>query len=426
MELPNSKDTEYLNKLRYESGYYPFSFRFDPKKNQTLYNQAKVEGINPDTLNLIGLGDYFNEKFHLQFTNELVALHKDIIVSNEELKELFIAFLNEQELLNRIDEEKFMNTTSQLTAFNLHNATMIRKHLLDNPQNFTDVSEVLICLGNLFLRYMTSMKQNNIEPTLSDISHDEFFKILTNILQVTNRYYMIQNHYDNCLFYNGRIEVHNDEKIYFDSCENKLCLFKQISVTIIENQRMYRFFVNKYLAKENNGFKQSILEKSAKKILFRASIEKGFVKYSLRKRTLEDYNIHLDYMTSVHDYYSYYSLKPLVNFKNLTITDLLHLHSELKKIVSDLYYRDFPVKNENQIKKFKNNFLPRIKHCVLKSYLISVTNYSEAQVELFIELLTVKNNGILDLYETPLLKKDNYYYFPYLPLVRPNHLFLID
>ena len=377
-------------------------------------------------MNIIGVGDYFNTKFHLKFTNELVALHKNIVISNEDLKELFIAFLNEQELLNKINQMKFLDTTIQLNAFDLQNSVMIRNHLPDNPQNFIALSEAMISLGNLFLRYLTYSKVNDPQNTTSNISEEDFFKILGNIFQVTNKYYVIKDHYDGCLFYNGKIEIFNDEKIYFNSCENELHLYEQISVTCIENQRMNRLYYYEFIAKQKNGFKEWVFENSAKQILLNVTVEKGFVKYRLRKRTFDDYSVYLDYMRSIHDYYPFYSLNPLVNFKNLTVTNLLRLHSELKNLVVELYFKDFPSENKNQIKKFITNFLPKIKHSVLKSYLMSVTKYGESQVELFIELLTVVNNGTLDLYETPLLKKDDYYYFPYLPLAKPNYLFLID
>jgi hypothetical protein len=426
MDLTNPKDNKYLNRIRFESGYYPFTFNYNKEKNKALYNSAVLDNIDPKVLNLIFLGDHFHEKFHRVLSKEIALLHGSIHVTNKELKELFIAFLNEQELLNCIAENSFLDTTKHLTAFDLQNAVMIRKDLPNNPQNFTALSEAMIGFGNLFLGYLTFTSEKSTAEKPTEFKEKDLFQILGKILQVTNRYYVIKNHYDSCLYYNGSIEINKEDQIHFDSCQSKLHLYEQISVTCFENQRMNRYFYYEAIAKQNTGFKEWVLESSGSKILLNVSWQGGFVKYNLRKRTLDDYGVYLDYLRSVYDYYPFYSVKKLVKFKDLTSTDLLRLHSELKLLVEKLYYKDFPKENVNQIKQFKANFLPKIKHSVLKSYLIGVSKLNEGQIEIFIELLTSKNGGSQDLYKTPLLREGDYYYFPYLPLAKPNYLFLID
>ena len=218
----------------------------------------------------------------------------------------------------------------------------------------------------------------------------------------------------------------NDEKIYFNCCTNDLRLYEQISITSIVNQSLNAYQYYSYIAKHDKGFKEWVLKNTSDKILSKSIVKKGWVTYKLRKRSIEDYEMDLEYFSILKDHYPFYSLTKMVKFKNLTITDLLRLHTELTNLIRELYLRDFPDKNINEVKQFKINFLPKIQHSVLKSYLTSVTNFGEAKVELFLDLLTVKNSGILNLYETPLLREANYYYFPYLPLVKRNFLFLID
>jgi len=426
MKLPTFKDLEFLNKIRFKLDYYPFSYKYNTNLSAQLFKDAKTNGVSTDALNLISLGDFFHNNFYKIFTAELVSLHKQINISNAELNELFIAHLNLQELHNKSQFDKFLATTTELTAFDLKNAVEVREDNPDNPQNFTALSEGLVEFGNEFLRY-SAYSDGKYQIKSENKSEDDIFNLLRSIANVTNKYYVIKDHYDSSLYLDGKIELIDTDKIYFDSSVNDLHLINQISATAIENQRLLRYHYYDYIFKNYLSAAEAILKSSSVRILASIKIESGFIKYELRKRTINDYDVHLDYQVSLHDYYPYYSTTPLSRYNHLTISSLLRLHSELKHLVMELYFQGFPEVDIDSIEKFKRLFLPKIRHSVLKSYLMSVTLCNASQVEVFIDLMTTKNDGRqLNLYSTHLIKRDDYYYFLFFPLTHPNYLYLID
>lgn len=426
IHLESNTDNIYLDQVRYKSGYNPFSFKFNSELNKVLYEKAKANNANNSTLNIIHSGDYFHSNFHKPLFNELVATRNKISLSNDDLVELFIAFLNEQEFFNREEKKKFLNSLQQLTAFDLQQATIVRDSMPENPQNFTHLSEAIVDFGNLVLRYLFFDKSDSIEKAEQPDSNEALFNELLKIFQIANKYYNIKSHYDSCLFFNGNIEVSGMEKIYFDACTNDFYLIEQISLTIIENQRLNRLHYYKLHSGYNSIAKEMILNESTVRTLSDVVIEKGFIKYRLKKRTEEDYSVYLDYLVSVLDYYPFYSSKPLLKLQGLTINQLLRIHSELLNIATDLYFRNQPRNNAYNIEKFKIDFLPKIKHSVIKSYLLAVTNCTELQIESFLEIITIKRSEELDLFSAHLIRRNAYYFFPSYSLSHPNYFHLID
>ncbi|MBL0135091.1 MAG: hypothetical protein IPP79_14450 [Chitinophagaceae bacterium] len=226
-------------------------------------------------------------------------------------------------------------------------------------------------------------------------------------------------------FMDGDIEIEPD-KIYFDACTTSLYLIHQIAITIIENQRLNRMNYFKHNSYYTDLAKQIVLSDSSPRTLKEAIVENGFIKYRLKKRTEEDYGIYLDYLVSIIDYYPFYYSKPLVELSGLTINQLLRLYSELSGLISRLYFKGHFKYAGYDIQAYKRYFLPKIKHSVLKSYLLSVTRCSEKQIETFIKIITINNSTNPDLFCTQLINRDDYYFFPYYAITHPNYFCLID
>ncbi len=426
IRLSNKIDTKYLKKIRFEGEYYPFSPKYDTALNKKILERAIAEGASKNIINLIKVCDYFHKNFYLKLSDELATLLREIQLSKQELRELFIGLINEQELLIEQKHQEFLNTTKQLTAFDMENAVMIRKDNPENPQSFRAYSETMVEFANTFFRYLSFDNDKNYIYSIPDKSESEIFKLLAQIQHTTNKYYGIKNHFDGSLFHNGDIEIVSDDKIYFNTCLDNLPLIEQACITMIANQRLnrYDYYENGY--RQNPQVKEWALKDTSSLILDTILVENGFITYSLRKRTVEDYTIHLDYLVSLHDYYSFYTKEPLTKFGDLTITKFLQLHTELHLIVYDVYKIGFPKSNVEIVEKFIENFVPKIKETVLKSYLKSVSNCNEQQIELFLQTITTNHSEKLNLYATHLLKGEDYYYFPFVPALRPNHFFLID
>lgn len=426
VKLPNKVDSKYLKKIRYEAEYYPFSPKYDKDLNRALCEQAVSDGVSKNVINIIRLSNYFNENFHEQLSVELAALLREIQLSKKDLRELFIGLINEQELTIASKFQEFLNTTKQLTAFDMSNATLIRKDNPDNPQNFTAFSETVVEFANTFFRYLSFDDDKNYIFSGSRKSENEIFVLLAKIFHTTNKYYGIKNHFDGSLFHNGEIEIISADKIYFNPCLDNLLLIEQACVTMIENQRLNRYEYYERNYKQNPQVKEWMLKDTSPLILDNILVENGFIAYTLRKRTLQDYTIHLDYLVSLHDYYSFYTKEILEKLGSLTIPKLLRLHTELHLIVHEVYKLGMPKNNDEIVEVFKRNFVPKINENTLKTYLKSVSNCNDQQIEFFLQTLTTNHSEKLNLYATHLLKEEDYYYFPLLPALKPNHFFLID
>jgi len=425
-KLIDKKDNKYLDKIRYQAGYNPFSFSFNKLLSQKLFEDAQSENVSPNVLSIIKMSNYLYENFHVILTKQLENLIQEINLPKEELRELFIGFVNEQELYNQKRFNEYLVSINQVTAFETQNAVIVSEDQPGNPQNFTAVSETIIEFANTFLRYLTFCPDVKTMD-LSERKNDEtIFQLLSKIFLTTNNYCGIKTHFDNCLFHNGNIEIMNDGAIFFNSSLNDLLLIEQVGITMMENQRFSRkeyYELNLYRYPIG---KQVILANSSKRILDRIKFEGGFIKYTLRTRELEDYVIYLDYLVSIKDYYPFYEKKPLSELGNLTITKFLQLDAELKELVYKIYKLGPPEINEEHVAKFKKNFVPKILVSVLKSYLRSVSNCSEEQIDIFLSTSTTQHIPSLNLYSTHLIKENNYYYFPFLPAIKTNYFFLID
>lgn len=426
IELPNKTDAKYLKKIQFEASYYPFSPRYDKALNQKLYEEALVDKASKNILRIIQLCNYFNENFNLKLTDELAVLLREIQLSKEDLRELFIGLINEQELVSDQKFQEFLNSTNQLTAFDMSNAVLVRKDNPNNPQSFKAFSEAMVELANTFFRFLSFDSDEHYVSSGLHKSENEIFELLAKIVHTTNKYYGIRNHFDGSLFRNGDIEIISNDKIYFNSGIDNLILIEQACTTMIENQRMNRndYYQKNY--KQNPKLKELMLKETSTLILDKITIDNGFIAYSLRNRTIEDYSIHLEYLVSLHDYYSFYQKDPLINLAGLTITKLLQLHTELHLIVYNVYKVGLPKNNVEIVEEFKKSFVPKVSEAVLKTYLTSVSNCNSEQIELFLQMITTKHSPQLNLYATHLLKEKDYYYFPFVPALRPNHYYLID
>lgn len=419
MEVNFSKDTTILETLQNEGAYNPFSFKFNLVKNQELLANAKADGADKNTLSIIAAGPYFHERFFKTLIAELLELHERLSLKKEELGIFFIAGINEKEFLNKDQYKMFQNTSQNLTAFDMTNSVAIYKENPELPQNFTSVSEKLVDFSNTFFNYLRNAKDYNGLATV-----EESFNILDKLIHVTNLYFGVKNFYEESLYNNGHIEVSAD-RVNIDSTVSGCTYLLHIYTTIIENTRLGRYFQAIHSAK-NDLIKFAFMKNGSHAIVDKVEISGGYIKYTTRPRKPEDFESYLDAYVTIVDYYPFISKEKLNKLSGLTISDLLYLHTEFKEFIYKLYRVECAKMDEYNVQKLIKIFAPKIKHSVLKGYLEKVTLYSISQIETFIQLLVVKDQHAIDFWRTPLKKEADGYYFPYLPIVRPNHLFLID
>lgn len=424
MILPSEIDSYYLDKIRHNPEYNPFSHKFSINKSEKLFQEANEKSVSKNVLDILMHSKYFNERFHLRLTKQLIAEVIEMGLSKESILELFMALLNMQEFLNKRQFDSLRDQSNTISAFDIQNSVEIREENPDNPHNFTAVSETIVELGNLFIPYLNFIGETkSTEPVKKNDS--ELFDLTEQIFRIINKYYNIKDFYDQCISYNGSIEIKDPSTINFDLGDTELAFYRQISSTVIQNQKM-----NSWVSCMNDFeleriSKVQLLNDCSKNILDSVTSENGYITYKLRERKLEDFEIHVDYLSSLRDYYHFYSKEQLSNFCNLTITDLLRLHAELLLLVYDLYQIGLPKISVDEVELFKHHCLPKISPSSLKEYLLSVSVYNEMQVECFIDLMTLTNKKSANLFASPLLKTSDYF-FSFFSLSHPNYPFLVD
>ncbi len=424
MNLPNEIDNKYLDKIRYERGYHPFTANFNKELNEKLYFEAQKAGARPDALGIIKLGEYFNLTFHKKLSEELQSHLKQINLSSEELRQLNIAHLNEQELAVRKKYEPLLADRDHTKAFDRHYDTFLREDMPDNPQSFVAFSETIPELGNLILRYLSAAPiQNSVAPLLPE---KELLELFEKILQTTNRYHLMKTHYDGCLFHNGRIELIKPDELAFDLTANDLFLIENISSLIIENQHLKSIDKTRLLFDRTPLLRNAMHKGSSRRILDKLVISGGTIKYQLRQRAEKESMFTFLQEITLEDYYAFYFNEPLKGLQNITISKLLSMDSELSYFASMFYDNSLPSAEIDTRVSFKRTFLPKMRKSVLKSYLKSVTICSDSEIELYIRLTTLEGNGKLNLYATPLLKDCDNYYFSYFTASHRNSFYLVD
>jgi hypothetical protein len=422
--LPNKIDSDFLDKVRFKPEYYPFSNNFNKSLNQELYKMALSKGASRSALSIISLGEYFNENFHQSLTEELISKLEQLNLPHAELRKLFIALVNEQELLNRDKEQEFFEAKKEFAAVDLHNSAYIREDSPDYPHNFSSFSEILIEYTNHFFKYLAIAEEKKCDNK-SSLSEEAAFNLLSDLLTIVQKHYSIKSHYDTSLFYVGEIKILDKNTIVFGLDNENLMLGEKVSVSMLDNQRLKNYNQITSILKEipikrllSNGFSNKTLEG--------VTVSGGYIKYKLKNRLWNDCINNMQHEIALTDYYPFYFKEPLSRLQNITISKLLQLESELSQLIYQLHKRGFPKQPINTRQEFKKSFVPRIKESVLKSYLKNVTTCSDIEIEEYIRVITMQQTVQSNLYATPLIREEDYYYFPYLTAMARNPYYLVD
>lgn len=424
MVLTNQKDAFFLNKIIHEGEYNPFSMKFKTKLNDELLTRATEEGVHKDVLNILRLGKYFNENYHKKLLQELSELIKEINLPCDLLRKLFIASLNENELINRSRYETMLNEKGIMSAFDRQNAVFVNEKYPNNPQNITSFSETIVEYGNIFLRYLAVVDPKP-DPSKEKLSEEIIAALVFELLHVSNRYYGIKNHYDGCLFHCGNIELLGDDAIHFDLNKNDLLVTEQACSTMIENQVLKNINRLAYLL-EKHSFQIPLQTKVTNRKLDEVIVTGGVIKYTLKKRSPKDFIYGWEHEISLEDYYAFYFKEPLKDLGYMTISDLFNLDMELSGIAFILHKKSAQKLDFDNKEQFLNHYLPKIKGSVLKGYLRNVTTFNDSEIDEYLKIATIEHNGQLNFYATPLVKEGDYYYFPYFTSVYRNTFFLTD
>jgi len=425
MYTHNKIDNKHLDKVRHYSTYNPFSFKFDAAVNNKLLEKAKKEGASPYVLNIISAGPFFHDRFFLPIGQELKEIYDFIGYSKLDLAELFVASVNNQYILIQQKFDEYMEDKKIFSAQELTHATFTLSSSPDNPQGFTSNAEGFVDHVNELLNYLLSPycedKKTKQQHTVG-ILNASIIALQNNV----NRFHGIKNHYETSLYYNGDIDVTDTSSLFFDSTTTELNSLQTTAFTMMQNQRIKKGFSIVRQHDENRSIQQFFKRINFKRILDRVTERAGFLTYELRLRREDEIQTLVESFVAADDYYPFYADEPLQKLNYLTITEIIRIHAELCHLIYTYVTNVKFTPEEKSLKEFKNLFLPRIKKSVLLSYLTNITNYPEKKLEAFVNLLTTVPRRGIDVYATPLIMQNDYYFFPFLPLHKPNYYFLID
>lgn len=153
---------------------------------------------------------------------------------------------------------------------------------------------------------------------------------------------------------------------------------------------------------------------------------KGFVHCKLRKREAKEIIDPYEHQIALEDYYSFYFTEPLKKLNHITISKLLQIDSVLFQLMYEIYKRKISANNIQRTEAYIKTYLPKIKENAIRAYLEVATIFSKPEIDIYLKIVTAQNNGKIDLYATPLVKFDNYYYFNLYSAVHRNSYFLVD
>ncbi|WPP40842.1 hypothetical protein SK066_20035 [Paenibacillus hunanensis] len=411
--------------MRNEKCFNPFSdsFNFEKalnkaesymKKNSA--NMKEKETLdNHYALSILENSNHFNDYFQMMYQ------YMKLMIDNSEgsvesILKYVISFSNHDTCKITRDIKHFIEDNSEFKIEDFASMHIQDEHSLMGSMNAEAMYEVQVDILNLilnYLKYFTNEKDihNNFNK---EVLHENCFKMY----RAANIMYVIKEAYDTVLWENGKIDKEN-EKIYLRHIDENRTILKQVgNLRLIRNE-----LANKMIMTQKA--EPILLEtlKRQRRGLFISQVDiniRGFIKISVMDGDIPEEIIN-DFISAyaiLVAFYPHLTNEQLEGIGNLTVHDLQALHIELIAVGHIL------------IKKLDetNDYNVRIKRKELINYFLKVTHYSKSQIESYLSLVESDFYGEsrINLWEKPLIKVKEVYYFALPALLHPNYLQLID
>ncbi|NCU39948.1 hypothetical protein EOL99_03595 [Candidatus Falkowbacteria bacterium] len=271
--------------------------------------------------------------------------------------------------------------------------------------------------------------RNREERVPNEISKEALDKVVK-LYTFAGYYYVIKDAYDVSVWENGCIDLDEKKNLHIKYPDPLYPKLKNIGVTRLQ-QNVSLFGLHSYeLLQKDFSLREKFLDNKSKKLKLRGiktlQITNGEIKLSFEKCNISITQADIINEAAMMVYYPFFEDIPLKKIGNMTLDDVLVLFGKLQQLVEQVL-KERPKKAEVKTVTDLEDFAYRIPVDAVRTYLHETTKISNNQINHFLKI-SESCDGLkrIDLWARPLMKVDNYYFLPLLPINAPNILYLID
>lgn len=420
---------KYWNQIRIGTNYNPFNPNFNIKIVDAKIMEIKEIILDEETSEEDKEEAYI--LFHtlwssIKISNAYPSIYtifkNDIECSNcnqTELYHFLIVILCRHYLLIGQKRSEYIRENNELSIVNIESVDI--KSLDDSigTINATSALESEVDSTNLLLNYLFYYTDEKIKPF--DSSKELVYPVnqIKNLSLHANILYGLKASFESAIWNYGYAILDNET--------NTINLqFRSTEKLILECIGLLRFKEMSYshyqYIKMNIDTENYICKNKETKLIDSVWNNNGFLEFSLIDgMDRRENSIHINYLSQIDCFYSFINKMNFTNDKYsvLTIENCISMLSVLsgllQKVTPNLIQPDDSIMNKDDFKKFP----VKIKHETLLTLFTNKTNFSQGQIQAFINIISTEKSNRLDLWGTPLVKIADEYLISYLPLTQP-------
>ncbi|PKV51346.1 hypothetical protein ATE84_3421 [Aquimarina sp. MAR_2010_214] len=389
---------EFLEKIRHEKGFDPFSTNFNKNKFANIIRNKKDYKL-ANSLIILNI-NIFNP-----LLNNVNILTKKSSLSYSQLVKYTICLSNYETHLTQYSFKQKLKKSKEINLIT-ENDTVF--------ENILDITSFQL----EFFTYLSFSNKNSL------LSFDEKeVDIVSQILHFSNCCFEYKKHYEKAIWSAGEI-ILNKDNISFNFGDNRFLKSRDIGIKNIQNTLLGAIGDN-HIESEVKNFTLNRMNTNP--------IIVGEINFSIdeqisyRKRAISDCNYVSDFLVFAKSYYSHILQDKLPELYDLNILDCFIIFSEIQHIVN-LYQKPVLLSTEEGILNNLKEYLPKISVSSFEKSLIKVLPYKKEVICNFLNKCIYLNSDSkpFDLHIFPLIIVDDNIYFTFNQLERSSIHLMID
>jgi len=411
-------------KLQSDPIFIPFNNGFDYQYVKT-YIQDNKEKINDINLIIKALSTVFFNQYFIELKDNFNKVVGRKSLSKDDIVDIMINFSNRDFYLLKVKTDDFISQKENYHIDEIANLSIesdFKELGSFNAQGVIEAKhDALNIILNLLLNqnfYSDGIKVDNEQ--LSD---------LYNLLGYASLYTVIKFAYDTAIWEGYDIVLLSKQnELKIKSHDPESSKIKRVGEQRLEkNITSSKIVVRSKYSEEGDFFR--ILSKQMKskrkpKRLKSVFLINNYLHYKLADG-FDDASISYELMTfaELTTYYQFLGNEVLPNFENLSLHDLITVFSEIQNLLSSSF--NLKKVESKDIAYTLDLYKIYIQKNHLVDYLFAKLNYSKKQINIVVKLLS-HEQGNYNIWEKPLIHRNDDLIPVFLPALSPNTLRLID